>query len=61
MPYFRVAKKMMYTELVYVEAEDAKQAENRSGLIEGEVVTDDHWHESNCEEVTKEDYEMNAG
>ncbi len=56
MSYYRVAKKMIYTEVVYVEADSAREAESIAGETEGEVMHDDSWHDSHTSEVGFDEY-----
>jgi hypothetical protein len=56
MSFYRIEKKMIYTEVVYVEADSLDEAKDRSGEIEGDVMHDDIWHDSDGCEVSEEEY-----
>jgi hypothetical protein len=56
MSYYRIEKKMIYTEVVYVVADSLEEAKDGSGEIEGEVLPDDTWHDSDGCEISEEEY-----
>lgn len=60
MAFFKVEKKMMYTEVVWVEADSKSEADDMAGGIDGTVMGDDHWHDSEIIEVCEQEYEENA-
>jgi hypothetical protein len=60
MPFYEVKKTMQYTETVYVEADSAKEANDKSGEMDGDYNNDDTWHDSSATEIEADEFESNS-